>query len=97
VKLKKWDSAEHLQTKEDIALYLQACIDEAAYQAAYVTGLSDEASNITETHDAPNSGQSLLHLLSSEPFTSAPKGNSQHLDQTIHANRNIWTDKKTCN
>lgn len=28
VKLKKWDSAEYIQTEEDIALYLQACIDE---------------------------------------------------------------------
>lgn len=29
MKLKKWDSAEHLKTEQDIALYLQACIDEA--------------------------------------------------------------------
>jgi len=25
--LKRWDSAEHLKTEEDIALYLQACFD----------------------------------------------------------------------
>lgn len=29
MKLKKWDSAEHLKAEQDIALYLQACIDEA--------------------------------------------------------------------
>ena len=28
LKLKKWDVAEHLQTDEDIALFLEACIDE---------------------------------------------------------------------
>jgi probable addiction module antidote protein len=34
--LKKWDTAEHLQTEEDIALYLQACIDEAGDDAAFI-------------------------------------------------------------
>ncbi len=30
LKLSKWDSAEHLKTEEDIALYLDACFEEAA-------------------------------------------------------------------
>lgn len=30
LKLKKWDSAEHLHTKEDMARYFAACIEEAA-------------------------------------------------------------------
>ncbi|SFL60314.1 addiction module antidote protein [Rugamonas rubra] len=37
LKTSKWDSAEHLQTKEDIALYLEACLDEAGDDAAFIT------------------------------------------------------------
>lgn len=36
IKLRKWDSAEHLQTEEDMALYLQACMDEAGDDAAFI-------------------------------------------------------------
>lgn len=28
IKLKPWDSSEHLKTEEDINLYLQACLEE---------------------------------------------------------------------
>ncbi len=28
IKLRPWDSAEHLKTEEDIALYLEACKEE---------------------------------------------------------------------
>lgn len=34
--LKKWDSAEHLKTDEDIALYLEACFEEAGDDAAFI-------------------------------------------------------------
>jgi probable addiction module antidote protein len=34
--LRKWDSSEHLTTEEDIALYMQACIDEADGDAAFI-------------------------------------------------------------
>ena len=34
--LKKWDSAEHLKTEEDMALYLEACLDEAGDDAAFI-------------------------------------------------------------
>lgn len=73
MKLKKWDSAEYMQTEEDIALYLQACIDEA----------EDDTPTNTSVNHALNSGNSLLHLLSSESFSRAPKSNSQQLDQTV--------------
>ncbi len=36
IKLKKWDSAEHLKTDEDAALYLQACLEEAPDDAAFI-------------------------------------------------------------
>ena len=36
VKLKKWDSAEYLKTEEDMALYLEACFEEAGDDAAFI-------------------------------------------------------------
>ena len=35
-KLKKWDSAEHLKTDQEIALYLEACFEEAGDDAAFI-------------------------------------------------------------
>jgi len=34
--LSKWDSAAHLQNEEDIALYLEACMEEAGDDAAFI-------------------------------------------------------------
>ncbi|HRH82406.1 MAG TPA: putative addiction module antidote protein [Thiobacillaceae bacterium] len=36
LKLRKWDSAEHLKTKEDMAAYLEACMEEAGDDAAFI-------------------------------------------------------------
>lgn len=36
ISLKKWDSAEHLQTEEDMAMYLEACLEEAGDDAAFI-------------------------------------------------------------
>jgi probable addiction module antidote protein len=36
LKLRKWDSAEHLQTEEDMAHYLEACLAEAGDDAAFI-------------------------------------------------------------
>jgi len=36
LKLRKWDTAEHLRTEEDMALYLEACLQEAGDDAAFV-------------------------------------------------------------
>lgn len=36
VKLRKWDSAEHLKTDEDMALYLEACLEEAGDDASFI-------------------------------------------------------------
>ena len=35
IKLRKWDSAEHLKT-EDVQAYLQACIEESNGDAAFI-------------------------------------------------------------
>ena len=36
LKLRKWDSAEHLKTDEDMAQYLEACLQEAGDDAAFL-------------------------------------------------------------
>jgi probable addiction module antidote protein len=40
IKLKKWDNAEHLETEEDMALYLDACLEEAGDDASFVAKAS---------------------------------------------------------
>jgi len=36
LKLRKWDSAEHLKSDEDIVAYLEACLEEAGDDAAFI-------------------------------------------------------------
>ncbi len=36
LKLRKWDSAEHLKSEEDIALYLETSFEEAGDDAAFI-------------------------------------------------------------
>ena len=36
LKLLQWDSGEHLKTDEDMALYLEACLQEAGDDAAFI-------------------------------------------------------------
>ena len=36
LKLRKWDSAEHFKTEEDMALYFEACLQEAGDDAAFL-------------------------------------------------------------
>ncbi len=36
VKLRHWDNAEHLKTEEDIALYLEACLEGGGDNAAFI-------------------------------------------------------------
>lgn len=36
VKLRRWDSAEYLKTEEDMVMYLQACLEEAGDDAAFI-------------------------------------------------------------
>lgn len=36
IKSRRWDSAEHLKTEEDIALYFKACLEEAGDDAAFI-------------------------------------------------------------
>jgi len=36
IKLRKWESAEHLKTDEDMVLYLEACLEEAGDDAVFI-------------------------------------------------------------
>ncbi len=36
LKLRKWDSVEYLKTEEDMALYLEACMEEAGDDASFI-------------------------------------------------------------
>lgn len=36
IKLRKWDSAEHLKTEQDMQDYLQACVEESNNDAAFI-------------------------------------------------------------
>jgi len=36
IKLRRWDSADYLQTEEDRVMYLQACMEEAGDDAAFI-------------------------------------------------------------
>lgn len=36
LKLGKWDSAEYLKTEKDMVMYLQACLEEAGDDAAFI-------------------------------------------------------------
>ncbi len=70
LKLTKWDSAEHLQTEEDIALYLEACFAEAGDDAAFIAkALGEVARARGMTQLAKDTGlgrESLYKALSGE-------------------------------
>jgi DNA-binding phage protein len=42
LKLKKWDSAEHLKTEADIARYWEACLEEGRDDPAFITAALGE-------------------------------------------------------
>jgi probable addiction module antidote protein len=70
LKLNKWDSAEHLRTPEQRALYLEACLEEAGTDAAFIVkslGVLARASGMTELAKETGLGrESLYKALSGE-------------------------------
>jgi probable addiction module antidote protein len=70
LQLKRWDSAEHLRSDEDMAAYLDACLEEAGDDAAFV---AQALGNIARARgmsalakDAGLGRESLYKALSSE-------------------------------
>ncbi len=70
IKTRPWDTAEHLKTEQDIALYLEACFEEAGDDAAFIAkALGDVARARGMTKLAQDSGlgrESLYKALSGE-------------------------------
>ena len=69
-KLSKWDSAEHLKTDEDMAAYLEACLEEAGDDAAFIAkalGNIARAKGMTQlSKDTGLGRESLYKALSGE-------------------------------
>ena len=70
LKLRKWDSAEHLKTEEDMVLYLEACMEEAGDDAAFIAkalGHIARAKGMTQLANETGLGrESLYKALSGE-------------------------------
>jgi probable addiction module antidote protein len=70
IKLKKWDSAEHLKTDEDKVHYLEACLEEAGDDAAFIAkalGTIARAKGMTQLANETGLGrESLYKALSGE-------------------------------
>ena len=70
IKLRKWDVVEYLKTDEDRVMYLQACMDEAGDDAAFIAAaLGDiaRAKGMTQlAKDAGMARESLYKALSGE-------------------------------
>lgn len=70
IKLRKWDSAEYLKTEEDMVMYLQACLEEAGDDAAFIAkalGVIARAKGMTGlSRDTGLGRESLYKALSEE-------------------------------
>jgi probable addiction module antidote protein len=70
LKLRKWDSAEHLKTDEDMAAYLEACLQEGGDDAAFIAkalGNIAKAKGMTQlSKDTGLGRESLYKALSGE-------------------------------
>ena len=70
LKLRKWDSAEHLKTDEDMAAYLEASLQEAGDDAAFIAkalGNIAKAKGMTQlSKDTGLGRESLYKALSGE-------------------------------
>ena len=64
IKLSKWDSAEYLKTDEDMVLYLEACLDEAGDDAAFIAkalGTIARAKGMTQLANETGLGRESLY------------------------------------
>lgn len=70
IKTKRWDSAEHLKTDEDMVAYIDACLEEAGDDAAFIAhalGVVARAKGMTQLANETGLGrESLYKALSGE-------------------------------
>jgi probable addiction module antidote protein len=68
MKTTRWDSAEHLKTDDDIELYLEACLEEAGDDTAFIVhalGVIARARNMSQlARDAGLTREGLYKALS---------------------------------
>ena len=68
IKTTRWDSAEHLKTDEDIQFYLEACLEEAGDDPAFIVhalGVIARAKNMSQlARDTGISREGLYKALS---------------------------------
>ena len=89
--LKKWDSAEHLKTPEDMAMYLEACFEEAGDDAAFIAkalGNIARAKGMSQlAHDTGLGRESLYKALSGQgnPSFATILKVTRALDIRLHA------------
>lgn len=67
---RKWDSAEHLRTEEDIAMYLDACMEDGGDDPAFIAhalGVVARARNMSQlARDTGMTREGLYKALSGE-------------------------------
>ncbi len=70
IKLRRWDSAEHLKTEADIQAYMEACLEDAGDDPAFIThalGVVARARGMTKLAQETGLGrESLYKALSGE-------------------------------
>jgi probable addiction module antidote protein len=70
LKTTRWDSAQHLKTDEDMVAYIDACLEEAGEDAAYIAhalGVVARAKGMTQLAQQTGLGrESLYKALSGE-------------------------------
>ncbi len=70
IKTTRWDSAEHLQTEEDIKFYLEACLEEAGDDPTFIVhalGVVARAKNMSQlARDTGLTREGLYKALSPE-------------------------------
>lgn len=70
VTFRKWDSSEHLRTEEEIALYLEACLEEGGDDPAFIAhalGVVARARNMSQlARDTGLTREGLYKALSGE-------------------------------
>ena len=70
IKTTRWDSAEYLQTEEDIKLYLEACLEDAGDDPAFIVhalGIVARAKNMSQlARDTGLTREGLYKALSPE-------------------------------
>ena len=99
IKTRPWDTVEHLKTEDDIALYLEACFEEAGDDAAFIAkalGKIGRARGMTQlARDTGLGHEGVVGARQSEPKYGAERSSCarreadgrSHLTRTLTSSR----------